>query len=802
MALPGGFLSGIAGARGEAWQPQSEVEPPRARATMAPMSCLFRRSLVAFAMLSVLLGCASSGRAQPQMSFASDIQPLLQKYCWDCHGDGEEEGGLNLDAYQTEADLLNARKKWESVIFNIDNWLMPPVKKKQPTAEERALLVRWIDDTVFPVDPANPDPGRVTIRRLNKTEYNNTARDLLGVDVRPADNFPDDDSGYGFDNIGDVLAMPPSLVERYLQAATLLLDTAVVSPDAHPRATEIPRRQISVSSDIGGTNHGTLTLWASGEARLTHDFPAEARYRIRLHAHAEQAGDELVKLALRRGDEEIGVFDISGTREKQQTVEAAFTARPGSSDVRLAFLNDFSENGKDRNLYIESLEIIGPIWTKDTPLPESHRRIFIHDPGSEDTPEATRKILGAFASRAYRRPAQPAEVDKLAALAARARQSGRSWEDSVKMALKAALVSPYFLYRIEWQADPSSGQHVADLSEFALASRLSYFLWSSMPDEALLARAAKNELRSHLADEIRRMIADPKARELSRNFGGQWLETRNLEIAQPDREKYRDFDRQLRTAMQGETEEFFHYLLTDNRSVLDFIGADYTFVNERLARHYGIEGVEGREFQKVHLEASTRRRGLLTHASILTVTSDPTRTSPVKRGKWVLENLLGTPPPPPPPNIPSLDQRRRFRGTLRQRLEQHRENPACANCHAMLDPIGFGLENFDGIGSWRDQDGNAPVDSAGRLTTGQEFQNAAELTEILLRDKSDQFTRNLAAKLLTFALGRGVEYYDKPALAEIMAKTKKDNHAFQSLIIAIAESVPFQKRRAGSSQNE
>ena len=359
--------------------------------------------------------------------------------------------------------------------------------------------------------------------------------------------------------------------------------------------------------------------------------------------------------------------------------------------------------------------------------------------------------------------------------------------------MKAALVSPSFLYRIEWQQDPADAGQVVGLSDFALASRLSYFLWSSMPDDRLLALAQRGELRPNLAAEIRRMLADPKARELARNFGGQWLETRNLATSRPNRRMF-SWDNELRTAMGRETEEFFHFLLTANRSVLEFLSAEYTFVNERLARHYGIEGVSGSEFQRVSLDPS-RRRGLLTHASVLTVTSDPTRTSPVKRGKWVLENLLGTPPPPPPPNVPTLESAKELHGTLRQRLEQHRADPACANCHAMLDPIGFGLENFDATGAWRDLDDGQPVESAGRLTSGQQFSNAAELTTILLRDKSDQFVRTLAGKLLTFALGRGVEYYDKPALNEIVEKARKDDFAFHSLVIAIAESVPFQKRR-------
>jgi hypothetical protein len=732
---------------------------------------------------------AGAAAASPP-TFATEIRPLLEKYCWDCHGDGMDKGGLSLDAYETEADLVKARKKWEGILFNLDNWLMPPVDEVQPTPEERKRLVRWIDDTVFPVDPANPDPGRVTIRRLNKTEYNNTIRDLLGVGLRPADAFPDDDSGYGFDNIGDVLAMPPVLVERYLGAADAVLDAAVA-----PRSSTVTVKPEGLRAEASAGAHegSAFKLWSNGEAGFDHGFPAEAPYRLRVRLFADQAGSEPTRVTLRVDGQDGQTFDVTGTAAAPQTVEATVRVKAGAKRVGAAFINDHVENGQDRNLYVEEMELTGPLWGGDAPTPESHRRLFVHDAGAEGTEAGTRQVLGRFASRAYRRPVREEELGKLVALAWRVQQAGEDWQDAVKVAMKAVLVSPHFLYRIEWQSDGGDAGRVVALSDTALASRLSYFLWSSMPDDRLLELAGRNELRPNLAGEIKRMLADPKARELARNFGGQWLETRNLAIVEPNRKKFR-WDNGLRSAMQGETETFFHFLLTENRSVLEFLSADYTFVNERLARHYGIEGVEGREFQRVALDPA-RRRGLLTHASVLTVTSDPTRTSPVKRGKWVLENLLGTPPPPPPPNVPTLEAARELHGTLRQRMEQHRANPACANCHAMLDPIGFGLENFDATGAWRDEDEGQPVESAGRLTSGQEFANASELTAILLRDKSDQFVRTLASKLLTFALGRGVEYYDKPALGEILEKTKKGNHSFHGLIQAIAESVPFQQRR-------
>ncbi len=749
------------------------------------------------ASFALLIGCGlllpvASAPAAESMDFAKDVQPLLQKYCWDCHGDDAKKGDLNLDRFKTEADVVKERKVWDTVMFNLDNWLMPPAKKDQPTHEERAKLVQWIDAKVFPVDPANPDPGRVTIRRLNRTEYNNTMRDLVGLDLRPADSFPDDDSGYGFDNIGDVLAMPPVLVERYLLAASRVLDAAVVSAGSAPRKEKLA----GLRADGGGgesTGDGYV-LASQGEAFARHDFPAEAEYILRVKAHGQQAGPDVVKMSLRLDGKDLQTFEVKGSDSIPQTCEVRVKVPRGEHRVGGAFLNDYYQDGQDRNLIIDGIEVEGPIWTKDSPLPESHRRIFVHDAGTEGKEAATRKVIQTFANRAFRRPARKEEVDKLVGLATRVQSKGLPWEEAVKQALRACLTSPYFLYRIEWQPEPNNPQKVVELSDFALASRLSYFLWSSMPDDRLLSLAFKKELRPNLAEEVRRMIADPKARAMAENFAGQWLETRNLQLVRPNRKAYPAFDNRLRESMAGETEEFFMHLLRGNKSVLEFISADYTFVDERLARHYGMDAPKGGGFQKVALDPS-KRRGLLTQASILTVTSDPTRTSPVKRGKWVLENILGTPPPPPPPNVPTLESSKQLTGTLRQRMEQHRANPACANCHAMLDPMGFGLENFDAIGAWRDKDGDAPVEAVGQLTSGQEFKNAIELTDIILRDKSQNFVKCLTGKLLTYALGRGVEYYDKPAIAEIMAKAKKDNYAFQSLIIAVAESVPFQKRR-------
>jgi hypothetical protein len=434
--------------------------------------------------------------------------------------------------------------------------------------------------------------------------------------------------------------------------------------------------------------------------------------------------------------------------------------------------------------------------------PEPLARLFASAPSADET-AAARAVVAAFARRAWRRPVEAAELDRLLQLYAQARARGDGYEAGVKLALKAVLVSPHFLFLGETlRASTPAPVAVQPLDEFALAARLSYFIWSSLPDDELLDLAARGELRAHLPAQVRRLLASPKARALVENFAGQWLQIRSLETFAPDRKLFPEFDPALRTAMQRETELFFEHVLRADRSVFDFLTGDYTFVNARLAKFYGLPfpaSAAPDEFQKISL-AGTPRRGVLTQASVLTLTSNPTRTSPVKRGKWVLENLLGTPPPPPPPNIPELDDAsRHLGGTLRQQMEQHRANATCASCHARMDPIGFGLENFNAIGAWRDKDGEAPVDAAGQLASGDKFKTAADLTALLAAKRRWEFLHCLADRALTYGLGRGTEYYDRPALDAITQRVEQDGDTFSALILAVAESFPFQNRRGDAA---
>jgi mono/diheme cytochrome c family protein len=759
---------------------------------------------LAAAGLCALSGFAAAQTKPPQteaQSYQKVVRPLLEKYCWDCHGDGAKKGDLALDSYPNAEAILANRKVWEGVQFHLENWMMPPQKKTQPEPAERDTLVRFIDTLLNPYDPANPDPGRVTIRRLNRVEYNNTIRDLLGVSLRPADEFPQDDTGYGFDTIGDVLALPPILMERYVSAAQKVLDAAFESSLAGPGKWKFGPGDMRSPGGAGTRGDSAFVLTTSGIAGVQQDIPESGEYVLRVKVWATQAGPERAKAEWRVEGAQVGaVVDVSGTKDRPQTMEVKARLEQGRRRIGVGFLNDFYDPSaadperRDRNLMIVSMEIEGPAKRQEE---TTAGRIFGAGMQLGETDAGARAILQNFANRAFRRTAVPAEVDRLMGIYQLARKKGEDFREALKLGMKAALVSPYFLFRVEWQPEADNAEKIHDISEFALASRLSYFLWSSMPDDELLSQAFRGELRKNLRPQVQRMLKDPKGRALAENFAGQWLEIRSVDVVQPDAKQFR-FPQQLRESMRRETEEFFLHIQRENRSVMEFISADYTFLNEVLARHYGIPGVFGMHLRKTQLPPESHRRGVLTQGAILTLTSDPTRTSPVKRGKWVVENILGITPPPPPPNVPPLDddkQKTAPTGTVRQRFEQHRNNPLCASCHALLDPMGFGLEQFDAIGAFRQFEQGQPVDSTGMLASGQKFSNAVELSDIIARDKREQFLRCLVRKMLTYALGRGMEAYDKPAVEGIVARMLKENTSFESLVLGVVESVPFQKRR-------
>ena len=781
---------------------------------------------------------------KPKATFEKDIVPLLTRYCYGCHGE-KKKGDLDLRIYQDEATVVRDKQVFEKVMKNLQVHEMPPEKKPQPTPDERDVITAWIQSKLFQCDCDQPDPGRVTLRRLNRAEYNNTIRDLVGVNFKPAEDFPVDDVGYGFDNIGDVLSMPPILIEKYMAAAEKVLDLAVVT-DLMPKSPIKHFEAVSLDGNAPGgpTGENMRLLSREGDIHVIYDFGGGGEYVLRARAYGEQAGPEPARMAFSVNGQEIMRFDVTAVQSSPAIYDVRVSVGPGKKKFAAAYLNNYvnmkdpDPNNRDRNLVIDYLEVVAPAPPAPPPLPESHRRIFTCQPTVGHERECITAIISNFMRRAYRRPISTDETERLVNLAERAVREEKSFERGIQVALQAVLVSPHFLFRgdlpLVGQASrlrtgrlahevvnrgkmpapreainagetpgdaggtPAPLQLPAPISEYALASRLSYFLWSSMPDDALFAEAERGTLRNHLAAQVKRMLKDPKARALVDNFADQWLQIRNLSQVAPDKDSFPNFDEDLRAAMQEETELFFEAIMRQDRSVLEFMDADYTFLNERLARHYGVAGIKGEAFQRVALKTN-QRGGVLTHASVLTITSNPTRTSPVKRGKWILDNILGTPPPPPPPDVPDLKEGKAAAliGTLRHRMEQHRANTLCASCHARMDPIGFGLENYDGIGAWREKDGAFPIDPAGKLVTGEGFLGPKDLKAILLTRKKQDFIRCLSEKMLTYGLGRGLEYYDRCATDQISKALAKNGYKFSSLILEIARSTPFEMRRSG-----
>ena len=738
--------------------------------------------------------------------FKKDIQPLFGKYCFGCHGE-KKKGDLDLRIYADEKSVMRDREIFQKVMKNLQAHEMPPEKKPQPTPEERQLITTWIESKIFDCDCNHPDPGRVTIRRLNRAEYNNTIRDLVGVDFHPADDFPADDSGYGFDNIGDVLSLPPVLLEKYLAASEKILTKAVVTDLKAKPVQHFNADALDGTAPAESLGDGIKRLGREGNIFATVQFPHDGEFILRAKAYGEQAGPEPARMSFSLDDKELKKFDVKAVESAPEICELRLKVSAGAHKFAAAYLNNYRNpkdpdpKNRDRNLVIHFLEVEDTDPSQPVALPESHKRIFFRQPMAETKHETAREIIGRFATRAFRRPVLKDELDRLMKLFELVDKQGETFEKSVKIALEAVLVSPHFLFRGELQTDPGNPKSIHPIDEFALASRLSYFLWSSMPDDELFAEAGRGTLRKHLEPQIKRMLKDPKTAALVDNFSGQWLQIRNLKLVAPDKKLFPEFDDSLRAAMAEETERFFADIMQQDRSVLDFLDADYSFINGRLAKLYGIEGVEGDEFRRVSLKG-THRGGLLTQAGILTVSSTPTRTSPVKRGKWVLENLLGTPPPPPPPDVPELKEGKEaaLTGTLRQRMEQHRVNPICASCHARMDPIGFGLENFNGIGEWRDKEGEFAIDPAGKLVTGETFNGPDDLKTILLKSRRDDFVHCLTEKMLTYALGRGLEYYDKCAVDEITKRLAKNRYRFSTLISEVVKSTPFQMRRGETEQ--
>lgn len=748
-------------------------------------------------LLLVWLASAAAHAADPSFN-REKLQQFAKDFCSKCHNDEKQKGDFNFAPYITKADVIADRKVWEKVAELLENREMPPEDKPQPTEELRQALVQWIDKELTAGDSAD-NPGRVTLRRLNNEEYRNTIRDLLAVEYNPID-FPQDETAYGFDTIADALSLPPLLMEKYLQAAEEIVTRALANDRQGPPMTKIPGVNFRGADpeDVRPEDNNVMGFYREGEGTADLSFPGDGEYLLKFYLHAEHAGPDVPKIAVGMNGQRLTEFEVK-ERGKPGVYEVKATAKNGPGKLTAAYLNNYNEPSHpdpkmrgDRNAFLTRVEVIGPLHVKQQP-PESFRRIFTKLPQPGEESAVTRELLRAFATKAYRRPASAEEAERLSKLADQARADGASFTEAIGVAVQGALCSPHFLFR--WELDPAAVKpgEVRNLGEFEVASRLSYFLWSSMPDAELSALAERGELTKQLPQQVRRMLQDSRAQAFTRNFSSQWLQIRALNEIEIDRAKFPKFGNQLREAMKEESRLFFDAVVREDRSVFDLIKADFTFVNQRLAELYGIPNVKGDKMQRVQLPADSPRGGVVSQASVLLATSMPTRTSPVIRGKWVLEQLLGTPPPPAPANVPPLEETKVDKNApLRVRLEQHRQNPDCAGCHAKIDPVGFALENFDAIGAWRVAENGQPIDTSSVLPGGRKLSGFEELRDYL---KSEKFIRGFAEKLLTYAVGRGLERYDKLALDRLVTAAKTGDQKMSALITAVVTSDPFLKRK-------
>jgi mono/diheme cytochrome c family protein len=743
-------------------------------------------------------------------------QTVVRRYCVTCHNPRTKSGGLVLDGLSL-SDVPASAETWEKVVRKLRTNAMPPAGMPRPDAATSAALTGYLESEIDRAAAARPMPGRTeSIHRLNRAEYRNAVRDLLSLDIDVDSMLPADDMSYGFDNNGGVLKMTPSLLDRYIATARHISRLALGSSSIQPTA-ETFRLRADLSQDIA---FDSLPLGTRGGTAISYNFPLDGEYSIEVEPLA--GGTDAHQLEVSIDGERVKVFTVGG-RRPQAAGGVAYDAPDDSLEVRIPveagprvvgvtfvkktaalvetvrepFHTPHAEGGTRSQPSVASVTISGPFaptGVSDTP---SRQRIFVCRPSARQAEAAcARQILTQLARRAYRRPATEAQLKVLLDFYADGRANG-TFDSGIELALRRLLVSPEFLYRIE--ADPVGVKAGAayPLGDYELASRLSFFLWSSIPDDELLDAAAKGTLKNEqeLARQVRRMIADPRSEALAKNFAGQWLYLRTIEGSLPNVYLFPNFGENLRQDFRRETELFFDSVLRENRSILELLTADYTFVNERLAKHYGIPHVYGSHFRRVAI-ADENRRGLLGQGSILTVTSLADRTTVVGRGKWILENLLAAPPPAPPPDVPPLPEQKNNGKvlTLRERMQQHRANPVCASCHARMDPLGFALENFDATGQWRTREAGNVVDASAELPDGTRFEGPAGLRKMLL-SQPEQVATATTEKMLTYALGRGLSYYDLPAVRKIVGAAASDDYRFQTVVLGVANSVPFRMKQ-------
>ena len=760
----------------------------------------------------------------------ADRQRMLAQFCGGCHNDKVKTAGMSV--MPLKADNIGAHTAtWEKILRRVSLGEMPPRGMKRPSKEEIADFTNWLEGSLDKMGAANPDPGRATLRRLNRAEYANAVRDLLDLQIDVSTDLPVDDSGYGFDNIADVLTVSRTLMDKYIRVGARVSRTATGLVSRSPVVTEY---KLAKDPYVNERASDDLPLGSRGGGAFQFYAPYDADYTVIVNLNPglgadiqKNPADRIeTKVTLKAGAHIIGAsFRKDMTLETTlapKTVQQLRMPKPATApapltlDVQVdgarvetvsvpAYATGFQDAGIPHGDVIaardvQAISVAGPYeitGAGDTP---SRRKIFSCRPGDGISETAcARKIFGALARQAYRRPVSSADIAPLMTMYKEGRKLG-TFDHGIEAGLEVVLSSPNFLFLREVDPPRSRPGTVRRITDVELASRLSLFLWSSIPDEELLSTAEKGQLSKPavLQSQVSRMLADPKSKALTANFAGQWLHLRRLEAQKPDRAAYPDFDQRLRTAMLTETEMFFETVIRENRSALDFLDADYTFLNQRLAEHYGIPGIYGTTFRRVSLDPKLRRGGLLGQASILTVTSYNNRTSVVMRGKWILENILAAPPPPPPPDIPALNDAKNGKLlSVREQMEMHRANPVCASCHNKMDPLGFSLENYDAVGAWRTSFAGKPIDASAVLPDGTKFDGPAGLQSILLSRK-EQFVEALTERLMTYGLGRGVEYYDMPAVREVRDHARQDDYRMNTIIMGIVQSVPFVMKKVSA----
>jgi len=811
----------------------------------------FGASVVALAGLAIVFGQFGSASAEPTATKAqlaantpataplvtyasapttSERKHMLMQYCTACHNDKAKTA--NMSVVPLNADNLPANlATWEKILRRLSVGEMPPRGMPRPPKEQITDFTNWLSTSLDKLGAAHPDPGRATLRRMNRAEYANAVRDLLALDVDFSKSLPVDDTGYGFDNIADILTVSPTLMDRYVNTAGKVsrLATGVTSEKAITTDFKFTKDLFENAFGVPSYNeraNDDLPLDSRGGGSIKFYAPYDASYTVQIYLNSGSGTESEIdafnrietKVALKAGLRTIGVSfrkklaleeslipkTTTGERPKKPTgdpEQMPLDVQVDGARVATLMVPSFGNAPYFQQAFylrdVMQISMVGPFDIKGAGDTPSRRKIFTCRPSSSLSENAcATTILTNLAHHAYRRPVTKADISPLMKIYAEGRKDA-DFEHGIEASLEAILVSPSFLFMREMDPARAKPGLVHRISDTELATRLSFFLWSSLPDDELLAVAEKDQLHEPdvLKQQVGRMLKDPRSKALTDNFAGQWLYLRKLEYQRPDRRVFPDFDQRLRQAMLTETNMFFDNIVKDNRSVLDFLDADYTFLNQRLAEHYGIPGVYGTTFRKVQLDPVKRRGGLLNQASILTATSYNNRTSVVLRGKWILENILASPPPPPPPNVPALtDVKNGKLLTVREQMEMHRSNPVCASCHTKMDPFGFSLENYNAIGAWRVADAGKTLDVSAVLPDGTKFEGPKGLEDVLINRK-EQFVEAFTERLMTYALSRGIEAYDMPAVRSVRYAAAKDDYRMQSIIMGIVQSIPFVMRR-------